>query len=32
MVDWLDEHCGVDGWSITPAGRCGLLNRDSVVD
>jgi hypothetical protein len=20
MVDWLDEHCGVDGWSITPAG------------
>jgi hypothetical protein len=25
-VDWLDEHCGVDGRSITPAGMRGLLN------
>jgi hypothetical protein len=26
MVDWLDAHCGVDGWSITPAGTRGLRN------
>jgi hypothetical protein len=31
MVDWLDEHCGVDGWSITPAGTCGLLNDALAV-
>jgi hypothetical protein len=31
MVDWLDEHCGVDGWSITPAGMRGLLNDALAV-
>jgi hypothetical protein len=31
MVDWLDEHCGVDGWSITPAGTRGLLNDALAV-
>jgi hypothetical protein len=31
MVDWLDEHCGVDGWSITPAGMHGLLNDALAV-
>jgi hypothetical protein len=31
MVDWLDEHCGIDGWSITPAGMRGLLNDALAV-
>jgi hypothetical protein len=31
MVDWLDEHCGVDGWSITPVGTRGLLNDALAV-
>ena len=31
MTEWLDEHCGVDGWSITPAGTRGLLNDALAV-
>jgi hypothetical protein len=31
MVEWLDEHCGVDGWSITPAGTRELLNDALAV-
>jgi hypothetical protein len=31
MVEWLDEHCRVDGWSITPAGTRGLLNDALAV-
>lgn len=25
MSDWLDENCGVEGWSIAPAGTRGVL-------
>lgn len=25
MMEWLDENCGVDGWSITPSGTRGVL-------
>src|SRR5215467_15333938 len=24
MTDWLDENCGIRGWSITPAGTRGI--------
>jgi hypothetical protein len=30
MSDWLDENCGVGGWSIAPAGTRGVLN-DAVA-
>lgn len=30
MSDWLDENCGVRGWSITPAGTRGIAN-DAVA-
>jgi hypothetical protein len=23
---WLDENCGADGWSMTPAGLRGVVN------
>lgn len=26
MTDWLDENCGIRGWSITPAGTRGVQN------
>ena len=26
MTDWLDENCGIGGWSITPAGIRGVVN------
>jgi hypothetical protein len=31
MADWLDEHCGIDGWAFTPAGARGLLNDALAV-
>jgi hypothetical protein len=31
MVDWLDKHCGLGSWSITPAGTRGLLNDALAV-
>jgi hypothetical protein len=30
MCQWLDENCGVGGWSIAPAGTRGTLN-DAVA-
>jgi hypothetical protein len=30
MTEWLDENCGIRGWSITPAGTRGILN-DAVA-
>jgi hypothetical protein len=30
MCRWLAENCGVDGWSIAPAGTRGILN-DAVA-
>jgi hypothetical protein len=30
MTDWLDENCGIRGWSITPAGTRGIAN-DAVA-
>jgi hypothetical protein len=30
MTEWLDENCGIGGWSITPAGTRGILN-DAVA-
>jgi hypothetical protein len=26
MMAWLDDNCGVDGWSIAPAGVRGVFN------
>jgi hypothetical protein len=26
MTEWLDENCGLGGWSITSAGTRGVLN------
>jgi hypothetical protein len=26
MTEWLDENCGIRGWSITPAGTRGIAN------
>jgi hypothetical protein len=31
MMDWLDEHCGVDGWSVGPAGTRGIRNDAIAV-
>jgi hypothetical protein len=31
MRDWLDENCGVGGWSIAPAGTRGALNDAIAV-
>jgi hypothetical protein len=28
---WLDDNCGVGGWSITPAGTRGVLNDAMAV-
>ena len=30
MTDWLDENCGIDGWSMAPAGVRGVVN-DAVA-
>lgn len=31
VTDWLDENCGLNGWSITPAGTRGILNDAIAV-
>jgi hypothetical protein len=31
MTEWLDENCGLGGWSITPAGTRGILNDAFAV-
>jgi hypothetical protein len=31
MTDWLDENCGIKGWSITPAGTRGIRNDAIAV-
>jgi hypothetical protein len=31
MTEWLDENCGLGGWSITPAGTRGVLNDAIAV-
>jgi hypothetical protein len=31
MTEWLDENCGIRGWSITPAGTRGIANDAIVV-
>ena len=30
MTEWLNENCGIKGWSIAPAGTRGILN-DAVA-
>jgi hypothetical protein len=30
MRAWLDENCGADGWTMTPAGLRGVVN-DAVA-
>ena len=32
MHAWLDQNCGADGWVITPAGLCGVLNDAVSID
>ena len=31
MTEWLDENCGVGGWSITPVGTRGIANDAIAV-
>jgi hypothetical protein len=31
MQAWLDENCGADGWSMTPAGFRGVVNDAIAV-
>ena len=31
MTEWLDENCGIRGWSITPAGTRGIRNDAIAV-
>jgi hypothetical protein len=31
MMNWLDEHCGVDRWAIGPAGTHGVQNDAIAV-
>src|SRR5215469_4874036 len=31
MTDWLDENCGIDGWSMAPAGMRGVVNDAMAV-
>ena len=31
MSAWLDEHCGVRGWTICPAGTRGVVNDAIAV-
>jgi hypothetical protein len=31
MMAWLDEHCGVGGWAITPAGTLDLVNDAMAI-
>lgn len=30
VKEWLDDNCGIDGWSIAPAGVRGVVN-DAVA-
>jgi hypothetical protein len=31
MTEWLDENCGIRGWSLTPAGTRGIRNDAIAV-
>ena len=31
MMEWLDAHCGIDGWMIDPAGTRGVHNDTIAV-
>jgi hypothetical protein len=31
LTEWLDENCGISGWSITPAGTRGVTNDAIAV-
>jgi len=31
MTEWLDENCGLGGWSMTPAGTRSVLNDAMAV-
>jgi|SRR5215472_18142892 len=31
MSEWLDDNCGVGGWSFTPSGTRGVLNDAMAV-
>jgi hypothetical protein len=31
MRDWLDENCGLDGWSITSTGRRMPMGEDEIA-
>jgi len=31
MTEWLDENCGIRGWSIVPAGTRGIQNDAIAV-
>jgi hypothetical protein len=31
ITEWLDENCGIRGWSITPAGTRGIFNDAFAV-
>jgi hypothetical protein len=31
ITEWLDENCGVSGWSITPAGTRGVTSDAIAV-
>ena len=31
MHAWLDEHCGLTGWAMAPAGRRGVVNDALAV-
>jgi hypothetical protein len=31
MTEWLDENCGINGWSMTPAGTRGIFNDAMAV-
>jgi len=31
MMSWLDEHCGIEGWMIGPAGTHGVRNDAIAV-
>ena len=31
ITAWLDEHCGADGWALTPSGTRGVLNDALLI-
>ncbi len=31
ISEWLDDNCGINGWSMTPAGTRGVLNDAIAV-